>query len=297
MTTPHGRRAANALLRTFAQDLPSAKAKTNTLFALGAGAPASIAGEAAVRAAELPAAASKHIPTAASALKMAVIKAALVGAVCGGATVEGARYLSRARVEPTKEIAVPKVASVRPAQEELPPMVDEADAPREGSGRVAPANDPLSASPPSITREGSPKPRTSTRGRDPEAKAVAVGPAAMGASPEAPVEAAAPPSVATASAGTAVLQPLTAEIMLLDAARAATLNGDPARAMQKLDRYRSDFPAGSLNEEASVLRIEVLVRLGDVTKAERLAREFAASHPTSSHLLKIGAILSKRSQR
>jgi hypothetical protein len=89
------------------------------------------------------------------------------------------------------------------------------------------------------------------------------------------------------------LAPLSGEIRLIDTARAALLAADPRGALRELDRYAIEFPNGKLREEATVLRIEVLAKLGDVAGAERLARDFVRAHPGSGHLAKIRSVLSK----
>lgn len=108
------------------------------------------------------------------------------------------------------------------------------------------------------------------------------------ASRPAPVQAASAPAVpATPAAPTAPAsearadlreQPatvtddsLSAELRLLDAARAALDASDPAAAEHALDGYARRFPHGRLVPEAAVLRLAVLVKRGDHATARGLA--------------------------
>jgi len=106
------------------------------------------------------------------------------------------------------------------------------------------------------------------------------------------------PAAALTAANTASALPpaaatLTGEIARLDRSRAALRQGAPGRAMWELDGYDAEFANGSLRQEAAVLRIEVLVELGDDARARALANAFAADHPTSGYLTKIGELLAR----
>jgi hypothetical protein len=81
------------------------------------------------------------------------------------------------------------------------------------------------------------------------------------------------------------------EIRHLDRARAALRQGAMAQAAQELDRYDADFPQGTLRPEATVVRIEVLVKVGDHRGARALGQAFAAAYPASGHLSKIRSLL------
>ncbi len=81
---------------------------------------------------------------------------------------------------------------------------------------------------------------------------------------------------------------LRQELQLLDEARAALKSGAPARARVLLERHARRFPSGSFRQEADVLRVETLARLGERQKAASLAREFLNEHPESPHVERVG---------
>jgi hypothetical protein len=87
---------------------------------------------------------------------------------------------------------------------------------------------------------------------------------------------------------------LAAEVRLLDEARAALSSTDGPRALDALQRYARQFPAGTLNLEATVLRIEALFMTGSSSAATALARDFLAAHPTSTHAARVRRLLAER---
>jgi outer membrane protein assembly factor BamD (BamD/ComL family) len=74
-----------------------------------------------------------------------------------------------------------------------------------------------------------------------------------------------------------------AELSTLEQARAALSAGDPARALSILDDYAARFPHASMASEATVLRIEALVRAGDASAARRVADAFLSANPGSPY--------------
>lgn len=75
---------------------------------------------------------------------------------------------------------------------------------------------------------------------------------------------------------------LTAEIRLLDRARAALAAGDAGGAAQALDAYAASRPSGVLTQEATVLRVRLLIARGQRAEAVELARRSVAQHPESA---------------
>lgn len=65
---------------------------------------------------------------------------------------------------------------------------------------------------------------------------------------------------------------LAAELAMLDEARGA-LKTSPARALSVLDRYAKKFPRGSLELEASLVRVEALFALGRRGEAQKLVEK------------------------
>ena len=77
---------------------------------------------------------------------------------------------------------------------------------------------------------------------------------------------------------------------MLDTAR-QSVSSDPGGTLRVLDDYTNQFPHGNLAPEALVLRIEALVRSGQRSAAEKLAREYLSRNPGSPHARKIATLL------
>ncbi len=84
---------------------------------------------------------------------------------------------------------------------------------------------------------------------------------------------------------------LSAEIRILDAARAAVDTHNPAAAQRALDTYVQRFPQGHLKPEATVLRLTVLVRQGHRTAARALATQLLASESYKAYEYRIRSLL------
>ena len=69
------------------------------------------------------------------------------------------------------------------------------------------------------------------------------------------------------------------EIRLLDRARAAMRMRAPQQALEELRQYFDGHPLGTLEPEATVLRIEALQQSGQRAQAAAASREFLARHP------------------
>lgn len=84
---------------------------------------------------------------------------------------------------------------------------------------------------------------------------------------------------------------LSAEIRILDVARAAVDARNPASAQRALDSYAQRFPQGHLKPEASVLRLAVLVRQGHRVAARSLATQLLASESYQAYGPRIRSLL------
>jgi hypothetical protein len=82
-----------------------------------------------------------------------------------------------------------------------------------------------------------------------------------------------------------------AELGTLEQARGALSAGDPARALSILDAYSTRYPRGSMGPEATVLRVEALVRAGDPSAAARVGNAFLAGNPHSPYAERIRSLL------
>jgi TolA-binding protein len=88
---------------------------------------------------------------------------------------------------------------------------------------------------------------------------------------------------------------LSAELLALDQARAALVNGDAALALRSVDAYVRRFPKRRLDAEATVLRIESLVALGDHASATRIGRGFLARHSRGPYARRVNSLIGEPS--
>ena len=93
----------------------------------------------------------------------------------------------------------------------------------------------------------------------------------------------APKAVHHQSATAAQSPSIAKEIAALDVARRALAGGDAQGALHALSDYEASGTARMLRQEATLLRIEALVRAGDVSAARRVATWFLREHPNSPH--------------
>ncbi len=104
-----------------------------------------------------------------------------------------------------------------------------------------------------------------------------------GASPGDPV------AVARPTAAPSPRADLAAEIAAIDAARTALASGNAQQALARLDAHDAAFRRGALAQEAMLLRVEALARLGRRREAAALGRAFLRVHPTSTLAARIRA--------
>jgi hypothetical protein len=74
---------------------------------------------------------------------------------------------------------------------------------------------------------------------------------------------------------------LGAETSLLEAARTALGQGNPAGALSLLERHEREFPGGALVEERLAAKVFALCGLGRRTEAVRTAARLLESSPNS----------------
>jgi len=102
------------------------------------------------------------------------------------------------------------------------------------------------------------------------------------------VHAGTPAAPAPASRVTRTVKPaLGPEIELLDSARRALAAGDAERALALISSYRRRFPAGALEQEATVLEVDALEAKGRTGQASELKERFVAEHPGSAHVERV----------
>ena len=107
-------------------------------------------------------------------------------------------------------------------------------------------------------------------------------PAAPAAAPAVPVASSSTPAAAPVPGPSSVrASQLSAERVLLDEARAALAQGEPARALEKLERHRRTFPAPLLGEERDAMTVQALVKVGRGDEARARAEAFRRRYPDS----------------
>ena len=170
-----------------------------------------------------------------------------------------------------------------------PPDVVVNDPPARPSSRVMPSVPAVVAPPiePPVAAPAPPPPRLTP----PRVAVTAPTPKAAEPEPPARVDLPPPPSVVATESEAPPAQPptrdgldaerLAAEIALLDRARTALHRGDFAVALAALDEHAASFADGALVQEASVIRIDLLVARGSTDAARVLAHSFLARYPHS----------------
>lgn len=86
--------------------------------------------------------------------------------------------------------------------------------------------------------------------------------------------------------------PLAAEVAAVDRARDAVAKGDAERALRELDAYERQFGEQRLAPEALYLRMEALMRRGDLKGARASANRLIATDPNGPHTARARAVLS-----
>ena len=77
---------------------------------------------------------------------------------------------------------------------------------------------------------------------------------------------------------------LREEIRLLDLSRTAIQRRQPEEALASLKVYTNQFSAGAFKQEASVLRMQALAQIGDMSRASSMAKQFVESNPDSPYV-------------
>ncbi|HEX3777931.1 MAG TPA: outer membrane protein assembly factor BamD [Polyangiaceae bacterium] len=84
---------------------------------------------------------------------------------------------------------------------------------------------------------------------------------------------------------------LADEVAAIKSAKSALAAGNAADSLQKLDAYRKNFPHGRLTQEASVVRIEALLKSGNQVAANAAADRFLAAHADSPYAARIHTLI------
>ena len=86
------------------------------------------------------------------------------------------------------------------------------------------------------------------------------------------------------------VDPLLAEMALIQRARRALQAGQAARALEVLDAHARAFAQGQMREDRRVLRIEALCAAGKAPQARAEARMFLRTFPDSAHASRVRAM-------
>ena len=80
---------------------------------------------------------------------------------------------------------------------------------------------------------------------------------------------------------------LAEEVAAIKSAKAALASGNAAQSLREIDAYRMRFPRGRLAQEATVVRIEALLKSGNATAADAAADRFLAANPDSPYSARV----------
>lgn len=129
----------------------------------------------------------------------------------------------------------------------------------------------------------------STEPRSPSALDVAA--EAPSPAPQAPSAAPAREAAlaAPAASGPSDQGKLDREVRWIDAARKALAAGDATRALAELDSYDQLVETRILDREATVLRIEALLRQGNTGRARQLFDGYVRQYPGDAHITRLRA--------
>ncbi|HEY4107315.1 MAG TPA: outer membrane protein assembly factor BamD [Polyangiaceae bacterium] len=86
---------------------------------------------------------------------------------------------------------------------------------------------------------------------------------------------------------------LADEVAAIKSAKSALAAGNAADSLQKLDAYRKNFPHGRLTQEASVVRIEALLKSGNQAAANAAADRFLATHADSPYAARVHSLIGR----
>lgn len=84
-----------------------------------------------------------------------------------------------------------------------------------------------------------------------------------------------------------------AELRLIQAAQAALVKGEHARALVLTEKHRAEHPSGAFVQEREVIAISALLRSDRREEAKRRASAFEGEFPRSAHLRRLKVLLQK----
>jgi hypothetical protein len=85
--------------------------------------------------------------------------------------------------------------------------------------------------------------------------------------------------------------PVHEELVVLGRASALLNSGEAAKALSILDAYDARFPHAAMAQEATVLRIESLARMGNAEAARRAGNSFVKENPDTPYAAHIRSVI------
>jgi hypothetical protein len=101
------------------------------------------------------------------------------------------------------------------------------------------------------------------------------------------------PDSSASDAAHAAAPSLADEVAAIKSAKAALASGNAADSLRQLDAYRVHFAHGRLSQEASVVRIEALLKSGNQTAAKAAADRFLAVHADSPYASRVHTLIAR----
>lgn len=86
---------------------------------------------------------------------------------------------------------------------------------------------------------------------------------------------------------------LAEEVAAIKSAKAALASGNASQSLHELDAYRTRFPRGRLAQEASIVRIEALLKSGNASAANALADRFLAANADSPYAARVHSLIGR----
>lgn len=86
---------------------------------------------------------------------------------------------------------------------------------------------------------------------------------------------------------------LADEVAAIKSAKVALASGNAGLALHELDAYRARFPRGRLAQEASVVRIEALLKSGNAAAASSAADRFLSANADSPYAARVRSLLGR----
>ncbi len=100
-----------------------------------------------------------------------------------------------------------------------------------------------------------------------------------------------PDSSASDASHSAAAPSLADEVAAIKSAKSQLAAGNAAQSLHELDAYRAHFPHGRLTQEASVVRIEALLKSGNQAAASAAADRFLAAHADSPYAARVHTLI------